>query len=138
MAMRMQDIGELAYGGLVEATAWWDRKRVDEGTITEKEMLKKFSTWAYVVPGGLATIFSAFGVWRGMELWNEHLSHGFIYGFPGFIVKIVDAVREGGASSSAVQEAQRILREKSAERQLVAGRGTGRSYQSEFEKATAW
>lgn len=140
MSIRKEDTGELAYGGLVTATEWWDQKRIDEGKITEKDILKKYSTYAYVVPGGLATIFSAFGVWRRMERWNEHISHGFIYDFPRFLKNVVNAMREGGAGakSAAVREAQRILRDKQRAAALLgSGRGTGRTYEPELEPAGA-
>lgn len=111
--IKMQDLGELGYGGLVTLTKWWDDKRIDEGKITEKDVLKKASFYGYLIPGGLCTLTSGFGWVRALKPWDEHISHGFIYGFPGFIRDLVGSLREAGgrgSSSAAVQEANRILR----------------------------
>lgn len=133
--LRVEDIGELAFGGLVTATEWYDKQRIDDGKLTEKDILKKFSTYAYLIPGGAATIMSAFGVWRGMERWNEHISHGFMYDFPRFLKNVVTAMRQGGgagARAQSVREANRIIQETQRQ-QLTGGRTTDRSYQREFE-----
>jgi hypothetical protein len=135
----MQDVGELAYGGLVVAGEWYDDKRIDEGKITKKDILKKASFYAYLIPGSIATLTSAFGWWKAVKPWDEHISHGFIYDFPRFVKNMVDAMGEptnrGAGDSAAVIEAQRILtaKKQAASRQLGAGRGTDRSYQQEFE-----
>ncbi len=128
--IKMQDIGELGYGGLVTLSEWYDEKRIGEGKITKKDVLKKISTYAYVIPGGLCTLTSAFGWVRALKPWDEHISHGFIYDFPRFLKNIVGAMREEAAgkhsSSAAVREANRILEQqrRSASRQLGAGRHT--------------
>ncbi len=138
MAIRVQDMGELTFGGLVTAAKWWDKQRENQGKITSKDILKRYSLWAYLVPGGAATIMSAFGVWRRQEAWNEHISHGFIYGFPQFLLDVVDAMKETGTSSSAVREANRIVQDRAhAAKQLVAGK-TARSYQPEFQEVVAF
>ena len=129
--IKMQDIGELGYGGLVTLATWYDEKRITDGKITEKDIVKKMSTWAYLVPGGLATLTSAFGWVRALKPWDEHISHGFIYDFPRFIKDTVTAMRtEAGRSNSsaAVREAQRVLeqRQRTSSRQLAQGKSTGR------------
>lgn len=127
--IKMQDIGELGYGGLVTLSEWYDDKRIEEGKITKKDILKKISTYAYVLPGGLCTLTSAFGWIRALKPWDEHISHGFIYDFPRFLKNIVGAMKAEagkGSSSAAVREAQRILeRRKTTSRQLTEGRYTG-------------
>ena len=138
--IKMQDIGELGYGGLVTLATWYDDKRITDGKITEKDIIKKMSTWAYLVPGGLATLTSAFGWVRALKPWDEHISHGFIYDFPRFIKDTVTAMRTESRSSSsaAVREAQRVLDQRqSTSRQLTQGRSTSRypapAYMKEFE-----
>ena len=139
--IKMQDIGELTYGGLVTLTEGYDDKRIDEGKITKKDVLKKASFYGYLIPGGVCTLTSAFGWWRALKPWDEHISHGFIYDFPRFLKNTVNSMREETAkssSSAAVNEAQRILRERTAAKQLGAGRSTERSYQPEMEQAIAF
>lgn len=143
--IKMQDIGELGYGGLVTLSTWWDDKRIEEGKLTKKDVLKKASFYAYLIPGGLCTLTSAFGWVKALKPWDEHISHGFIYGFPGFIKDMVDAMREetqGGGSAAraaAVREANKILAEQQRVRALTHGRDLGRSYQPEFaHKTFAW
>ena len=142
MGMRVEDIGEFAYGGLVKGAEEWDKKRMTDGAITQKEVFKKFSTYAYVVPGGLATVMSAFGIWRQAETWAEHVSHGFIYDFPRFLVNVINDMRETAGTdtkSAAVKEAQRIMREAKT-KQLGSGHPANRTYNPEFEEAQkyAW
>ena len=122
--IRMQDLGELGYGSLVTLTEWWDQKRIDEGKITKKDVLKKASTYGYLLPGGLATLTTAFGWMTALKPWDEHIAHGFIYDFPRFIKNVVGSMREeaGTSSSAAVREAQKILAQHraGAARQLAA------------------
>lgn len=139
--IKMQDIGELGYGGLVTLSEWWDDKRIGEGKITKKDVLKKASFYAYLIPGGLCTLTSAFGWVRALKPWDEHISHGFIYDFPRFIKNTVNAMREEtakGSSSAAVRQAQKILEQKQREAaRLLARNPTGRypaqAYQEEFQ-----
>ncbi len=140
MAIKVQDLGELTYGGLVTATKVWDKNRVADGKITDKDLLKKASFHAYLIPGGLATLFSAFGVMRKQEPWLEKISTGFIYGFPGFLLDVVNAMKESGTSagSGAVKEAQRLVNERAKAKQLGAGLSAHRSYQEEFQAVTAF
>jgi len=137
MSLRVEDIGELAYGGLVVGAEQLDKQRMDKGEITDKDFMKKMSTYAYLVPGLVATGISAFGprMMRNMEPWMEHISHGFIYDFPRFVTNTVNTMREtsgGGAKQKAVEEATRIMRESRA-KALNAGREASRTYQQEFE-----
>jgi inosine/xanthosine triphosphate pyrophosphatase family protein len=117
----MQDIGELAYGGLVTLTEWWDTSRVTKGTLTKKQILKKASFYTYLVIGLGATLVSAFGWWRGKEKWMEHISHGFIYDLPRQIYNNVQDLRTPpgpsttGAESEAVRQAREILAHRTSE-----------------------
>lgn len=139
MALRAEALGPLAYGGLVVGANQWDKKRVADGALLEADVFKKFSTWTYLVLGGGATAMSAFGMMRQFEPWTEAISHGFIFGFPAFIVDMIGAMSGGTTSSkrAAVQEAQRILK---THRQLGSGaaRDVSRSYQREFDKVGVW
>jgi len=127
-------MGEVAYGGLVTASRWWDQQRMADGKLTERDFFKKSETYTYLGVGGVATVMSAFGTWRRQERWLEHISHGFMYGFPQWLVDVIQSVGGAGSRSAAVREAQRIL---SAGRALNPGR-TERSYQPEFRKIVAW
>lgn len=134
--IRMQDIGEIAFGGAVTFTEWWDNKRITEGKIAKKDILKKAGFYTYVLVGLPATVMSAFGWWRRGETWMEHVSHGFLYDMPRFILNIVQSMGTAsrGTSSEAVRQAQEVLRQRA----LAAGRTTERSYQPEFQKTIAW
>lgn len=119
--IRMQDLGELGYGGLVTLTEWWDQKRIDEGTITKKDVFKKASTYGYLLPGGAALLTTAFGWVPALKPWDEHIAHGFIYDFPRFIKNVVNAMREETSSSAAVREANRILAQRRKQPALNPG-----------------
>lgn len=124
--IRMQDFGEIAYGGVVTLTEWWDNSRVEDGRIKKSEILKKAGFYAYLLIGLFATLASAFGWWKRQERWMEHISHGFLYDFPRFIYNIVSAMRStGGAGASdealAVKQAKEVLRRRQQE---IAGRET--------------
>lgn len=135
MGMKVEDVGELAYGGLVTGMKKLDENRMMKGQLAEKDILKKFETYAFLIPGVGSTLISAFGWMRRYESWAEHISHGFLYGFPSFVVDTIDALRTGGSSSSAkkaaIKEAQRILM---ANKQITQGRETSRTYEQEFKK----
>ncbi|MBU0778375.1 hypothetical protein KKF82_08970 [Patescibacteria group bacterium] len=133
MAIRVEDLGELAYGGLVTGAKFMDTNRIADGKLTNGEILKKFETYAYLVPGLGSVIASAFGMMKRQETWLEHISHGFMYGFPGWLTEVVQSMQAGGAGSAAVREAQRIINRT----QLPAGK-TARSYQPEFRRTVAW
>lgn len=121
--LRVADVSELAYGGLVTGMAQWDKKRVEDGKIEEKELFKKASFYTYLIPGLFCTTATAFGWMRGWDAYNERIAHGFIYGFPGFVLAIINAFSEGGAGakSAAVREAERLLAEG---RRSTAGKKT--------------
>lgn len=138
MAIRVYDIGELAYGSLVTGARELDANRMVKGTLSEADVMKKFETYAYLVPGGLATIMSAFGVWRRYEPWLEPVQHGFIYAFPQFLVNTVRSMSGTTARSAAVREAQRIINGNGTATRYLGDGNTGRTYQPEFKRAIAW
>ena len=115
--IRMQDFGEIAYGGAVTLTSWWDDKRIADGTIATKDIWKKASFYTYLGIGLPATLMSAFGWWRQVEKWSEHISHGFLYDMPRFIYNIVKAMgteSHSRTNSDAVRQAQEILHRRGA------------------------
>ena len=140
--IRIEDFGEIAYGGAVTLTEWWDNKRIADGKITSKDIFKKASFYTYLGVGLAATLCSVFGWIKQWEKWEEHVSHGFFYDLPRFAYNLSTSMGAAGRSrsgSAAVQEAQRILRERStATHQLAEGRITQRSYQPEMEQAIAF
>ncbi|MBU1066992.1 hypothetical protein KKE60_04365, partial [Patescibacteria group bacterium] len=82
--IRIEDFGEITYGGVVTLTEWWDNKRIDEGKIGTKDVFKKASFYTYLGVGLAATLMSVFGWMRRYERWSEHVSHGFLYDLPRF------------------------------------------------------
>lgn len=124
--LKMEDVGELAYGGLVTGTQWWDEKRVDDGTIMKKEIFKKAGFYSYLIPGLFCTTSTAFGWLRRYDAWNERIAHGFIYDFPRFVKGLVDAFGEGataGEKSAAIKEAEKLV--AAGSRSKVAWRPKG-------------
>lgn len=134
--IRIEDFGEIAYGGAVTLTEWWDNKRIGEGKITTKEVFKKASFYTYLGVGLVATLMSVFGWMKRYERWSEHVSHGFLYDLPRFgynLTKALGTSGKRGSESRAVEEAQKILRDRIAAKSLTQGRVAERSYQQEFE-----
>ena len=134
--IKIQDIGEVVYGGAVLTASWWDNKRITAGTLADKELFKKASFYTYLGIGLPSAVISAFGWWKGGEAWLEHISHGFYYDLPRFIFSIVKSLGTTGrnrAGSDAVAEANRVIAEARRAKQLGAGRQANRSYQEEFE-----
>lgn len=136
--IRIEDFGEIAYGGAVTLTEWWDNKRIDEGKISTKDIFKKASFYTYLGVGLVTTLASVFGWMKRWERWNEHISHGFFYDLPRFaynLSKAMTTTGRRGSESAAVREAQRIVQQR---QQLPAGRPAERSYQPEFKQAIAF
>jgi len=136
--IRIQDTGELVYGAGVTLADWWDNKRITEGTLKDKEVIKKAAFWTYLAIGVPATLISALGWWSGTrwrgEVWAEHVSHGFIYDFPRFIYGLVQSLGTGAGTatrSNAIAEAQKVL----DQRRLSAGDGSIRLGASERSRA---
>ncbi len=127
--IRVTDFGEVAYGGAVTLTEWWDNKRIAKGTISSKDVFKKASFYTYLGVGLTATLMSVFGWMRRYEGWAEKVSTGFLYDLPRFAYNMVRTLSSGSKSdaSAAVKEAQRIVAEKQ-NLQLTQGRHS--SYQS--------
>ena len=130
--IKLQDVGVLGYGGLVTGLTAWDNKRIEDGTIKEKDLVKKAGFWGYLVPGGVSLFANAFGWMRRYEPWTERLSHGFIYGFPAFVKDVVDIYKEEpvgaargaagtAAKNAAVVEAQKLLAAAQARNKIPAG-----------------
>ena len=94
--IRIQDFGEIAYGGAVTLTEWWDNKRIDEGKIGAKDVFKKASFYTYLGVGLAATLMSVFGWMRRYERWSEHVSHGFLYDVPRFAYGLTKALGSSG------------------------------------------
>jgi len=142
--IRIEDFGEIAYGGVVTLTEWWDNKRIDEGKIAQKDIFKKASFYTYLGVGLTATLISVFGWMRRWERWSEHISHGFLYDLPRFAYNLSTSMGAAGRSrsgSAAIQEAQRVIRERPvAARQLVQGMGVpaSRTYVPEMEQVGAF
>ena len=139
--IRIEDFGEVAYGGAVTLSEWWDNKRILEGKLATKDVFKKASFYTYLGVGLTATLMSVFGWMRRYEGWTEKLSTGFLYDLPRFAYNMSQTVSAGsgrGSASAAVQEAQRIIKEGSTRRQLAEAKVTDRSYQPEFKTVTAW
>jgi len=143
--IRIQDAGEVIYGGGVTLAEWWDAKRIEdaltkpEGGLKKGEIFKRAGTYAYLVPGLVATVMSVFGVWRRYERWGEHISHGFFYDMPRFLLNLsrnMATTTSSGSDTAAVREARRIVNQTRA---LGAGSGrvVNRDYQPEFSRATS-
>lgn len=139
--VRIESLGATAYGGAVTLAEWWDNKRIEEGTLGAKDVLKKASFYTYLGIGGVATLMSAFGWMKQWERWTEPVSHGFLYDLPRFALSLSKALSTSSRTgSTAVQEAQRVLEQHrmAAQRQLAEGTPASRSYQPEFRKAIAF
>jgi hypothetical protein len=140
--IRIEDFGEVAYGGAVTLTEWGDNKRIGEGKITTKDVFKKASFYTYLGVGLVATLMSVFGWMRRYERWTEKVSTGFMYDLPRFAYNLSKTMSSAGKSrtseSAAVREAQKIVQQRSTARQLTEGQSTQRSYQPEFNKTMAW
>ena len=124
MSLVMQDLGELGFGGLVTLTEWWDSKRIKDGSITNKEILKKAGFYTYLVIGLGATLATAFGWWSRQGRWMEHIAHGFIYDVPRQTVNMVTALKTTtpiGGEPEAVKFAREALARK--QRELAGNKG---------------
>lgn len=138
--IRTEDFGEIGFGGALTLATWWDDKRIGEGKIATKDVLKKASFYTYWGVGLASTLVSAFGWMPKWQRWAEHISHGFLYDLPRNTYNLSQALgTQGGrgSSSAAVKEAQRLVRERQKTKQLVDAQ-TGRSYQSEFRKVVMY
>lgn len=143
--LRIEDSGEILYGGAVTLAEWWDEQRVKDGKITNADILRKASFYTYLGVGLVATLSSVFNFFPSQAAWMEHISHGFLYDLPRFARNMVMAMSPApaGAGSRAVRQAQEILaaRQRAAAetaKQLAAARQTSRTYQPEFEQAGAY
>ena len=138
---KTEQLGATAYGGAVTVAEWWDKKRIDEAKITNKDILKKAGTYAFFVVGLAALASSAMGWWRRWESYTEPISIGFLYDLPRVGYNIVKALGSTTTTSSrAIEEANRIAAEARARsrRQLGAGTPAGRSWEPEMTKSGAF
>lgn len=136
MSLRMQDLGEVAYGGAVTLADWWDQKRIVAGTLTEKAILKKAGFYTYLVIGLAAAVVNIAGWWRRGDMWTERLMHGFFYGLPGFIyvtAKNLQGTAVTHGRSDAVAQAQEILRQRRAN-EAARTRGGATNYEVQNEQ----
>jgi hypothetical protein len=120
--IRVQDIGELVYGGAVTLGAYLDDKRVTKGELVATAFWKKYSTWVYLGIGVAAVAMSAMGWMRKYESWAEHVSHGFIYALPGFALNMIRSMQDTPGvpiAGRGVAEAQALLNQR---RSLGAGK----------------
>jgi hypothetical protein len=124
MSLKVQDLGELAYGGLVTGLSKWDEKRITDGKLVKKDILKKASFYGYVIPGVVATAATAMNWMPKQSEWTERIAHGFIYGFPGFAMDLIDSMKTTTTSYNAIAEAERIARAASSRRTNTAIRET--------------
>lgn len=136
--IRVEDLGELGYGGVVTLTDWWDEKRIASGKLAANAMWKKYSTWSYLGIGLVATLMSAFGWMRRYDNWTENISHGFIYGLPGFVRTVIKSTGTAGRPASgadAIAQANAILAARREAARQIAGGGqaTQRTYEKEFQ-----
>ena len=136
--IRVQSIGPLAYGGVVTLAEWYDTKRINEGKLTNKDVLKKAGFYAYLAIGLVATLSTTFGWMRRYDGWFEPISNGFLYDVPRFAYNLSKALGTTGGSvrsnSQAIAQAQRLAQQQRA---LGAGLPANRTYQPEFEPAGA-
>jgi len=110
--IRMEDFGEIVYGGVVTLTEWWDDRRIADGRIAKKDLWKKASFYTYLGIGLPVTLMSAMNWWATQRVWLEHISHGFLYDMPRFVYNIVQAMGTESSrrtGSDAVRQAQEIL-----------------------------
>ncbi len=129
MALRMEDAGELIYGGIVTGAEYWDAKRIAGGTLTNKEVWKKAGFWSYLVIGLVATVGPyVFGSLKRYSNWTDNLAHGFIYDLSRQTKNLIQSMgttagqRAGG---NVVDQAAELIRQRAAaQRQLNAGRAT--------------
>jgi len=139
--IRIEDFGEVAYGGAVTLSEWWDNRRIEEGKISTKDVFRKASFYTYLGVGLVAILMSVFGWMRRYERWTEKVSTGFLYDLPRFaynMSKTLSAKGRGRTESAAVKEAQRIVATRSSGNLLTQGRQAERSYQPEFKTVNAW
>lgn len=126
MALRMQDVGELAYGGAVTLAQWWDSDRIKKGQLADKDVLKKAGFYTYLVIGLGATLANVFGWWRRGDAWTERLMHGFIFGLPGFVYEMVKTLQTSSVSThsraDALAQANAILAARQARERAAAGK----------------
>jgi len=57
--IRVEDLSEVGYGGVVTGMEAWDAKRVIAGTLDPKNVVKSAKFWGYLAPGVAATIMQA-------------------------------------------------------------------------------
>lgn len=134
--LRIEDFGELAYGGLVTGANYMDQKRMASGTLANKDVWKKFEFWAYLVPGVGSIAASYMGWMPRQSVWIDKISTGFVYDFPRFCKGLYDSLKPGATTSSGVvREAQKMI---SAHRQLPAAVPAARSFSPEYNKAAVY
>lgn len=125
--IRVEDVGELGYGAVFAGANWWDNQRITEGKLANSDVFKKAGFWAYVGIGLPATLASAMNWMPRQRTWIEHVSHGFLFYLPSFLMDTAKALSKPKTtqSSAAIAEANRVLRQ--ARTQAPIGLPPGRS-----------
>ena len=132
----VQDLSEVVYGGAVTFGEWWDSKRITEGKITDKDVLKKAGFHIYLWPGLIAAVANAMGAFRnrpGMPIVMEKLSTAFLFFLPMEIYHAAKSLKAAGSNSLAIREAQQILRQRQAINPAAAARRVSYDVQNPTE-----
>ncbi len=118
--IRIEDVGEVGYGAIFAGCSWWDNKRMKETTnpLKQEEVFKKASFWAFVGIGLPATLISSLNWMPRQNKWFEHMSHGFLFYLPSFILDTAKSLGTPASgithSSAAIAEANRIIQTRRA------------------------
>lgn len=106
--LQVSDLSELVYGGLVTLAEDQDKKRITGGNLTDADVLKKYGTYAYFVPGIISVGAVAFNYLPRYASTTTRLAHGFIYDLPRQTMSLINALSAKSTAASATATAQRI------------------------------
>ena len=130
MGLKIVDVSELAYGGMVTGLEFWDKKRIEGATLKKKELHKKVGFYGYLIPGLYGVVTTGFDLVRSQRNINERLAHGFIYDFPRFTLGLVESFKKnnpGNPGNLQLADGRRLALKQgmSAEQvaQQLAGQG---------------
>ncbi len=135
MSLKIESSGAFIYGSLVTLTEYLDTKRIKEAKLRQKDVLKRYAFWTYMVIGLFASLNSIFGWFRKYEGWTDPIANGFLYDLTRQGYSLYQSMKTATTSgSAAIAEANRIVKENAARAALKAGRETDRSYEPEYNK----